>query len=95
MTHQTPDAADKRHAELGGDTSVIPSGWYCRGHAPGSTGTETPCPYWAKDPDQHRQTSGYCALLKSGDWMQGGTKLLWDQIKECNHNLATDVAPAA
>lgn len=44
------------------------------------------CPFWGKDENRHDQESGYCSYLKKGDWMteaEGGTFLLWDQVKEC------------
>lgn len=57
------------------------------------------CPFWRKVDDQPEQLNGYCTYLKLGDWMEDGTLLLWDQVKECgiNHDLdeylAHPVAP--
>lgn len=72
---------------------LIPRGNYCY------TMTEEPssenrfrlkiklCPFWSNNPDQPDQGSGYCSYLKQGDWMENGTFLLWDQVKECGINL--------
>lgn len=32
------------------------------------------------------QANGFCSYLQLGDWMKGGTFLLWDAVKECNIN---------
>lgn len=90
----TPEAADQRHAALNGDESVIPQGCYCYtplGVEPGENGAPPRlkiklCPYWARHPEQREQEDGYCAKLKSGDWEEEGTFLLWDQCKECGIN---------
>ena len=54
------------------------------------------CPYWEcydskihgdLPEDRKEQTGGcYCKYLKLGDWMDNGTNLLWDQVKECDVN---------
>ena len=36
------------------------------------------------------QGTGYCHYLELGDWMDGGSNLLWDQCKECGINLGED-----
>lgn len=43
----------------------------------------TPCPFYDWDDTQDEQNSGYCHFIGKGDWMEGGTLLLWDQCKEC------------
>ena len=35
------------------------------------------------DDEQDEQAQGYCHFIQQGDWMEGGTMLLWDQCKEC------------
>lgn len=86
---RTPAFADAEHARLGGDESVIPDGMYCYTSAGWSTTAEglpvmhtKLCPYWALDDSRERQGNGYCAKLKTGDWIDGWG-LLWDQVKEC------------
>jgi len=44
------------------------------------------CPFLDHDPEQEDQSNGYCHLLKLGDWMENGTSLLWDSVKECGIN---------
>jgi hypothetical protein len=73
---------------------AIPRGLYCYtflGYATtpkGNTVIETErCPYWRREPGKHEQESGYCEFLQKGDWMEGGTVLLWDQVKECGINV--------
>lgn len=45
------------------------------------------CPHWRKFNDEYPdQLSGYCTYLKLGDFMENGTMLLWDQVKECGIN---------
>jgi len=73
------------------DTSLIPRGMYCytpNGGCDPATGAlhYAPCPYWSSNSDESAQTSGYCSFLEIGDWMDGGTFLLWDQVKECGIN---------
>lgn len=47
------------------------------------------CPFWSINKaqieanDGSTQRAGYCGYLKLGDWMEKGTDLLWDQVKEC------------
>jgi hypothetical protein len=52
------------------------------------------CPFWRKFADKPEQLNGYCTYLKLGDWMEDGTLLLWDQVKECgiNHDLTEYLA---
>lgn len=89
-------AADARFAAFGDDPAAIPTGTYCYF---GATRTQVgqdaqgfplyrtvPCPFWAANPNAPEQGYGYCAKLRSGDWMEGGTSLLWDQCKECGVN---------
>jgi hypothetical protein len=42
-----------------------------------------PCPFYDWDDEQDEQVQGYCHFIQQGDWMEGGTMLLWDQCKEC------------
>ncbi|NCQ51513.1 hypothetical protein GW796_06385 [archaeon] len=58
------------------------------------------CPFWEPhDKEKHGELpkeycdpkkpifdGAYCSYLKLGDWMENGTSLLWDQIKECGVN---------
>lgn len=41
------------------------------------------CPFWQKLHDHPAQMNGWCDYLKIGDMVEGGTDLLWDQVKEC------------
>lgn len=65
---------------------VIPKGIYCYD----KNGL---CPYWHLIQHLPNQLNGYCHLMKCGDWMEleeGGTSLLWDQVKECGYNREED-----
>lgn len=33
--------------------------------------------------NKRKQENGYCMYLKSGDWEDDRTSLLWDFVKEC------------
>ncbi len=58
------------------------------------------CPFWEHyDAEKHgplpedwivqgdsESPGAYCRYLKLGDWMEEGTFLLWDQVKECGIN---------
>ena len=75
--------------------AVIPIGVYCYTH----TGERTDdgrgvkiklCPHWRLLDEYPYQMNGYCTYLKSGDFMDNGTSLLWDQVKECNVNIPDD-----
>lgn len=97
MIDYTPAGADARHAMVNGDERIVPEGGYCYsvlGFVEGENGMPVmktkPCPYWGFDKDQPEQSGGYCAKLKSGDWHQGGTILLWDMVKECAINERTE-----
>lgn len=89
-------AATARHAAFGEDIAAIPQGGYCdfwhtrRALDPSPEGlprsSVVPCPFWARNPDAPDQAFGYCAKLGSGDWMDEGTMLLWDGVKECGLN---------
>lgn len=85
------EVAQENALRLANDTSVVPHGPYCYTIAHGSTSDGRipikPCPYWALSSSQPEGANGYCALLKLGDWMEHGTFMLWDQVKECDHNL--------
>lgn len=48
------------------------------------------CPYWAKNEEKETQESGYCEFLETGDWIEGGSFSLWDQLKECGIDLDAD-----
>jgi hypothetical protein len=63
--------------------SKVPKGPYCYSL---KEGKRVKCPYWFRNTDVHHQESGYCSLLETGDWMEPGTFLLWDQVKECMIN---------
>jgi hypothetical protein len=65
------------------DTSVIPAGVYCYDES-------GRCPYWRLNTGRPEQMNGYCEYLELGDWMEGGTMLLWDQCKECGINNDDD-----
>jgi hypothetical protein len=89
------DAANARHAELNGDTTVIPTGPYCYNitgpHYEDADGnirlpTKT-CPYWAMKRRADGDDVGYCAHLKcADDDEEPGWGLLFDQVKECGIN---------
>lgn len=77
--------------------SLIPRGQHCYTRLPDLSGPSLgnhgmslvkPCPFWgidaAAEKTHGRQESGYCGYLKSGDWMEAGASLLWDQVKECH-----------
>lgn len=63
---------------------LIPRGPYCYG----SNGCL--CPFWDKVDYKPDQLSGYCKLLNVGDWMEGHSSELWDQVKECSINEGWD-----
>jgi hypothetical protein len=77
-------------ANLPKDESLIPQNTpYCytpngveviNGH---HTFKVIPCPFYDWDDSKDEQSCGYCHFLEKGDWMEGGTLLLWDQCKEC------------
>jgi hypothetical protein len=65
-------------------TDVIPEGDYCYGGS-----RRDKCPYWYSNEKQPYQLNGGCKYLNAGDWVDmddGGTFLLWDQVKECGIN---------
>ena len=74
------------------DKSLIPKGDYCYTwiEVPsvknGFRGKVKCCPYWESRDDKPEQSNGYCKYLKLGDWMENGTSLLFDQVKECGEN---------
>lgn len=71
----------------------IPWGDYCYEYNPRDPGRHNhTCPYWSRDPQRLEQESGYCSLLRAGDWMPAprGTWLLWDQVKECQRRMSWD-----
>lgn len=80
--------------------SLIPEGLYCYRPDPSPAATEArragrnypilPCPFWSMRTDLPEQSNGYCSYLKSGDWMEDGTFLLWDQVKECGIRMDDD-----
>lgn len=73
----------------------IPPGPYCYfgSRAPGDPDYK-PCPHWRKLADYEEQLNGYCTYLKLGDYMEDGTLLLWDQVKECGINDDFDLVEA-
>lgn len=48
------------------------------------------CPFWDSMPSMGDQNHGYCHWLEAGDWESEGTRLLWDQTKECGINNEED-----
>jgi hypothetical protein len=42
------------------------------------------CKWLSFNKTKDEQLSGYCKYLHSGDWMEDGTTLLWDECKECS-----------
>lgn len=43
----------------------------------------TCCKWHMINKNKEIQDNGYCFLLKTGDWFENGTSLLWDKCKEC------------
>lgn len=74
------------------DISVIPPGKYCYtcieipSEKNSFRGSIKACPYLELRKDKPSQSNGYCKYLELGDWMDNGTMLLWDCVKECNIN---------
>jgi hypothetical protein len=64
------------------DISQIPKGLYCWDKD--NEGNIKVCPYYGKIEEHYE--GGYCALKGYADW-QDDMGLLWDQVKECDHNL--------
>ena len=63
------------------DVSMIPYGMYCWFR----DGSEIKvCPYYGRI--KEHDEGGYCALKGVADW-HGHMGLLWDQVKECDHNI--------
>ena len=88
-------------------SAVVPHGMYCYSRVsdpewdaqraasgqPFVPGRYVRCPYLKIRRDKPEQLSGYCRLLRNGDWQpadKGGTMLLWDGCKECDVNLPSD-----
>jgi hypothetical protein len=44
------------------------------------------CPFWKTLPKHPNQSNGWCGHLQTGDMVEGGTDLLWDQVKACDVN---------
>jgi hypothetical protein len=61
----------------------IPHGAYCYAAKRESYFPVTPCVYWKLRADHPSQMNGWCDYLATGDMMEDGTSLLWDQVKEC------------
>ncbi len=85
--------------ELALAESLIPRGCYC--YTPLGVDESNgrffvkPCVFWDFNKEEAKkagseQAGGYCHYLKLGDWMENGTMLLWDQVKECGLNYGTD-----
>lgn len=79
--------------------SLIPEGDYCYRPDTSPAAAEAyqrgrfrivRCPFWILRSDLAEQANGYCSYLKLGDWMEDGTFLLWDQVKECGVKLGDD-----
>jgi len=96
-----------RHdARMAQAATVVPHGHYCYTRVadperdaerrasgrPFIPGRYVPCPYLKIRPDRPEHRSGYCRLLKRGDYTDGGrnTNLLWDGCKECDVNTGGD-----
>lgn len=75
------------------DESLIPKGQYCYLSNGIDTSVNPPilkiikCPYWEKRSTYIEGINAYCNFLRKGDWMNEGTSLLWDQVKECGKNM--------
>ena len=46
-------------------------------------GKRVDCKWLSFNPNKHHQEAGFCRYLKTGDWIDDGTWLLWDGVKEC------------
>lgn len=44
------------------------------------------CKWLSFNPNKPYQMNGYCKYLKTGDWFEDGTMLLWDMCKECGEH---------
>ena len=83
--------AQERADILKNRTDVIPAGNYCYTEIKIGNNSGVPvmknvdCPYLARSTSHSEQYSGYCALKRLGDWENKNT-LLWDKVKECDHN---------
>jgi hypothetical protein len=92
--------------------AVIPKGEYCytttgifRDESGVPRTSIKVCPYYKGRRDKPQQNSGYCRLMKVGDFTHGrdangnprGTMLLWDAVKECgiNPGESSDIEVAA
>ena len=58
----------------------IPKGIYCHGDW---NKKNPPCKWLTFNKNKDEQLSGYCKYLKTGDWYEDGTMLLFDECKEC------------
>ena len=85
--------ADANYSRHGGDLTGVPAGPYCYRMAgvvadtaggPPSINIEA-CPYWGYR-EIEGETFGYCAHLKTGDWVEDGTSFLFDMVKSCGLN---------
>lgn len=73
--------------------SLIPFGGYCykglqkKEDEPLEFKVVDKCPFHSINEDHIEngsiQMAGYCSYLKLGDWMDNGTFLLFDMVKEC------------
>ena len=72
------------HVELSDEEAqkLIPKGDYCYDGK-----RENPCPFWDSFGSLPEQSCGFCHYLKTGDFTENGTMLLWDQLKECGVNI--------
>ena len=85
--------ADCNYAHHGGDLKLVPAGPYCYRIAAIEEDTAggmptiriNACPYWGRR-EIEGEVFGYCAHLKSGDWDEDGTSLLFDMVKCCGVN---------
>ena len=75
---------------------VIPNGVYCyEGSRNPASKTYKRCVFWSINRKKAQrygtyQAAGYCGFLKVGDWMKKSSGLLFDQVKECRVNIASE-----
>lgn len=69
-------------------TSQVPKGLYCYWiiDVDQYRLKINPCPFWGRDGTKDFQEGGYCLLTGIRDWEEDRLSLLWDMVKECEHN---------